>query len=134
MAATLQIAAPAAAREPQPPLPSFPELEAAGATICEIRVVSQDIFDTDPEEDRLLFQRVPLHRPVSVAAVRVGGTALFDCRARLWRRWGGYVASMWGRSNDHRSVTRSTAGRICPVAESAESKYKISSQRSNRAG
>lgn len=37
--------------------PRFAELEAAGATIGEIRVVSQDIFDTtDPREDRLLFR------------------------------------------------------------------------------
>ena len=38
-------------------LPSFAELEAAGATIGEIRVVPQDIFDTtDPLEDKLLFR------------------------------------------------------------------------------
>jgi outer membrane protein assembly factor BamA len=38
-------------------VPSFAELEAAGATIGEIRVVSQDIFDTtDPKEDYLLFR------------------------------------------------------------------------------
>lgn len=40
-----------------PTLPSFAELEAAGATIGEIRVVPQDIFDTsDPKEDKLLFR------------------------------------------------------------------------------
>jgi hypothetical protein len=39
------------------PLPSFAELEAAGATIGEIRVLAEDIFDTrDPDEDRLLFR------------------------------------------------------------------------------
>jgi outer membrane protein assembly factor BamA len=44
------------AQEP-PPLPSFPELEAAGARIGEIRVVTQDIFDTaDPKEDKRLFR------------------------------------------------------------------------------
>jgi outer membrane protein assembly factor BamA len=44
------------AQEP-PPLPSFPELEAAGAKIGEIRVVTQDIFDTaDPKEDKRLFR------------------------------------------------------------------------------
>ena len=38
-------------------LPSFAELEAAGATIGEIRVVPQDNFDTtDPLEDKLLFR------------------------------------------------------------------------------
>jgi len=39
------------------PLPSFAELEAAGAVIGEIRVVSENIFDTtDPKEDHLLFR------------------------------------------------------------------------------
>ena len=39
------------------PLPSFAELEAAGATIGEIRVLAEDIFDTrDPDEDKLLFR------------------------------------------------------------------------------
>lgn len=38
-------------------LPSFAELEAAGATIGEIRVVSQNVFDLeDPKEDKLLFR------------------------------------------------------------------------------
>lgn len=38
-------------------MPSFAELEAAGATIGEIRIVTQDIFDTsDPKEDKLLFR------------------------------------------------------------------------------
>ncbi len=40
-----------------PPLPTFAEMEAAGATIGTIRVVTQDIFDTsDPKEDRLFFR------------------------------------------------------------------------------
>jgi outer membrane protein assembly factor BamA len=39
------------------PLPSFAELEAAGATIGEIRVLAEDIFDTqDPAENKLLFR------------------------------------------------------------------------------
>jgi hypothetical protein len=39
------------------PLPTFAELEAAGARIGEIRVVSRDIFDlSDPGEDNLLFR------------------------------------------------------------------------------
>jgi hypothetical protein len=48
----------AMAQDPSPPLlPTFAELEAAGATIGEIRVVAQDIFDTtDPQEDKLLFR------------------------------------------------------------------------------
>jgi len=47
----------AAQQPPTPPLPSFAELEASGATIGEIRVVAQDIFDTtDPREDKWLFR------------------------------------------------------------------------------
>ena len=39
------------------PLPGFAELEAAGAVIGEIRVVANDIFDSqDPREDKLLFR------------------------------------------------------------------------------
>ncbi len=49
-----------AANAQEPPaaaLPSFAELEAAGATIGEIRVITQDIFDTaDPKENNLLFR------------------------------------------------------------------------------
>ncbi len=42
---------------PVPPVPSLQELEAAGATIGEIRVIVRDIFDTtDPKEDKLLFR------------------------------------------------------------------------------
>lgn len=38
-------------------LPSMAELEAAGATIGEIRVVSRNVFDLDdPKEDKLLFR------------------------------------------------------------------------------
>jgi outer membrane protein assembly factor BamA len=48
----------ASAQEPPPAaLPTFAELEAAGATIGEIRVVTQDIFDTaDPKENNWLFR------------------------------------------------------------------------------
>ena len=39
------------------PLPSFAELEAAGAKIGEIRILNQNIFDTsDPGEDKWLFR------------------------------------------------------------------------------
>jgi hypothetical protein len=49
--------APARAQEPAAPLPSFAELEAAGARIGEIRIAARDIFDTtDPNEDKLLFR------------------------------------------------------------------------------
>jgi hypothetical protein len=42
---------------PAPALPSFAELEAAGARIGEIRIAAQDIFDTsNPKEDKLLFR------------------------------------------------------------------------------
>lgn len=42
---------------PPPLLPTFTELEAAGATIGEIRIVPRDIFDTaDPKENKLLFR------------------------------------------------------------------------------
>ena len=47
----------AVAQEPGVPLPSWAELEAAGATVGQIRIVNQDIFDTtDPREDKLLFR------------------------------------------------------------------------------
>jgi hypothetical protein len=47
----------ALAQEPVPVLPGFAELEAAGATIGEIRIVNRDIFDTDdPREDKALFR------------------------------------------------------------------------------
>lgn len=47
----------AAAVHAQSPLPTFAQLEAAGATIGEIRIVANDIFDTnDPKEDKLLFR------------------------------------------------------------------------------
>jgi hypothetical protein len=45
--------------EPDPPahVPSFAELEAAGARIGEIRVLTEDIFDlTDPREDNWLYR------------------------------------------------------------------------------
>lgn len=46
-----------AAEPPLPPLPSFAELEAAGARIGEIRIEAREIFDTeDPQEDKLLFR------------------------------------------------------------------------------
>src|SRR6267142_5066854 len=45
------------AQEVSTELPSFEELEAAGATVGEIRVVTRDIFDTeDPKENNLLFR------------------------------------------------------------------------------
>jgi hypothetical protein len=38
-------------------LPSFAELEAAGARVGEIRISPRNIFDTaDPAEDRALFR------------------------------------------------------------------------------
>ncbi|MBK6471829.1 MAG: BamA/TamA family outer membrane protein [Betaproteobacteria bacterium] len=61
-ALVLCLAAPAAAGAqeavpPPGPAPGWAELEAAGARIGEIRVVSDDIFDTaDPREDKWLFR------------------------------------------------------------------------------
>ena len=74
-------------QDDQAPVPSFAELEAAGAVIGEIRVVTEDIFDSsDPQEDYLLFgwanalhiqtrpnviQRALLFKPGDVVSVRV---------------------------------------------------------------
>lgn len=45
------------AQEPSAPLPSFAELEAAGAKVGEIRILTHNIFDTeDPKENKLLFR------------------------------------------------------------------------------
>ncbi|MEO6031845.1 MAG: BamA/TamA family outer membrane protein [Burkholderiaceae bacterium] len=45
------------AQEPASSLPSFVQLEAAGAKVGEIRVTALDIFDlADPKEDKLLFR------------------------------------------------------------------------------
>ncbi len=45
------------AQQPMPPLPSFAELEAAGARFGEIRVLNNNIFDTDdPKDNKLLFR------------------------------------------------------------------------------
>jgi hypothetical protein len=62
---------PAAAAQAAP-LPSFAELEAAGTTIGEIRIVANDIFDTDdPREDHLLFRLANrLHARTKPAVVR----------------------------------------------------------------
>jgi len=47
----------AVAEPAQAPLPSFAELEAAGARIGKIQIEVREIFDTeDPEEDKLLFR------------------------------------------------------------------------------
>lgn len=47
----------APAQEPTDPEPSFAQLEAAGARVGTIRVVTHDIFDTDdPREDKWLFR------------------------------------------------------------------------------
>ena len=57
IALALTLPCAASAQEASKPLPSFAELEAAGATVGEIRIVNHDIFDTnDPKEDNLLFR------------------------------------------------------------------------------
>src|SRR5688572_7769467 len=49
--------APARAQQPVERIPSFPELEAAGARIGRIHVVTQDIFDlSDPRENYALYR------------------------------------------------------------------------------
>ncbi|MEX0961064.1 MAG: hypothetical protein WDZ63_17440 [Burkholderiales bacterium] len=58
--AALALASNAAAAQvckPPPGVPGFAELEAAGATVGEIRAEPQDVFDlTDPKEDNSLFR------------------------------------------------------------------------------
>src|SRR5258706_8300283 len=57
LAIVLAMTGAADAQEPEAPLPSFAELEAAGARIGEIRILNQDIFDTeDPKENNWLFR------------------------------------------------------------------------------
>lgn len=59
-ALALAVAAPASFAQGEgaaAPLPGFAELEAAGAIIGEIRIVTGDVFDTDdPREDNALFR------------------------------------------------------------------------------
>jgi len=56
LALALALHAGAHAQDGAGPLPSFAELEAAGARIGEVRVEARDIFDpTDPKEDNRLF-------------------------------------------------------------------------------
>ena len=57
-------------RVPSNPTPSFSELEAAGATIGEISVISADVFDLDdPNENNALFRLANrLHIPTRTGA------------------------------------------------------------------
>jgi outer membrane protein assembly factor BamA len=67
------VALAAHAQAPAPAgLPSFAELEAAGATIGEIRVVPLEIFDTnDPAENHALFRLANrLHIPTRESVIR----------------------------------------------------------------
>jgi outer membrane protein assembly factor BamA len=58
-ALSLALASAALAQATAPPLPTFAELEAAGATIGEVVIRNGDIFDTnDPAEDNWLFRTV----------------------------------------------------------------------------
>jgi len=58
-ALALVLACAASAQEPVKPLPSFAELEAAGAVIGEIRVLPENIFDiANPKENKQLFRWV----------------------------------------------------------------------------
>ncbi|MBI5256623.1 MAG: hypothetical protein HY855_08995 [Burkholderiales bacterium] len=57
LALVLALLAPTPARPQAPGVPGFAELEAAGARIGEIRIVTRDIFDTsDPRENNALFR------------------------------------------------------------------------------
>jgi hypothetical protein len=57
LAVSLVAAGTSSAQEPAGALPSFAEMEAAGARIGEIRVSPNDIFDTaDPKENNWLFR------------------------------------------------------------------------------
>src|SRR5688572_26529432 len=57
LAALAAAAAPVRAQKPSDPIPSFAELEAAGARIGRIHVVTQDIFDLeDPRENNALYR------------------------------------------------------------------------------
>lgn len=53
--------------------PSFADLEAAGARIGQVRVLTRDIFDTDdPREDRLPFRWANALHGVVVLFVQIG--------------------------------------------------------------
>jgi outer membrane protein assembly factor BamA len=54
------------------PIPSFKELETAGAVIGEIRINSQNIFDLDNPKENNLFYRLgnAIHVPTRVAVLR----------------------------------------------------------------
>ena len=57
LALVMTLNPPALAQTAPPPLPSFAQLEAAGAVIGKIVIVNNNIFDTDkPEENKLLFR------------------------------------------------------------------------------
>jgi len=53
----LTLSATLSAQAPTPPVPSFADLEATGARVGEIRVLNNNVFDTeDPKENKLLFR------------------------------------------------------------------------------
>ena len=62
----------ARAQEPSAALPSFAQLEAAGAVIGEIRIINRDIFDLEnPDENKLLFRWAnALHIQTRVDVIR----------------------------------------------------------------
>jgi outer membrane protein assembly factor BamA len=65
---------PAIAEEPkqEKPLPSFAELQAAGAVIGEVRIINDNIFDLDdPKESNFLFRLAnKLHVPTNKSVIR----------------------------------------------------------------
>lgn len=74
LAAALAAAADVGAQAAAAPLPSFRELEAAGATIGEIRIVTDNIFDLqDPRENNALFRAANrLHLTTRPGVIRRG--------------------------------------------------------------
>lgn len=74
LALLLLAAVPARAQPSPTPLPSFAELESAGARIGAIRVVPGPIFDTsDPKEDKALFRAANrLHIPTRSGVIERG--------------------------------------------------------------
>jgi Omp85 superfamily domain len=57
LALATALSGPLLAQQAAQPLPTFAELEAAGATIGQIHIAARDIFDTDdPKENKLLFR------------------------------------------------------------------------------
>jgi outer membrane protein assembly factor BamA len=73
----------AAAQEAAPKLPSFAELEAAGAVIGEIRVVAHNIFDLDNERENNVFYRAANAIHIQTRPGLIRGKLLFKSGERV---------------------------------------------------